>query len=424
MRRQHAAPTPYGRASPHGDPAGSGTSEASTVGVSCGDVMAQHLHTLPEPLLLQVLLQLAQSGAASSIGAVSCVCRALAQLGAEDELWSALWQHRWPVEAGVSAPSTTPTNVRGSGLLRRLQPVQLPEEVGGGRPDPIALAHAMAASAPPGQRRQQQLKAALVLHGALQAAAATAAPKAPHTLTPPAHAAAPPPRGSLRALFRCRSIAIRRQQQQPRRRQQASNAAGAPAAVALPVDVASRLGRALAVVTGGDFWLEGAVTDASDGNVSPAQVVLALRDGCLPCADGSSSSSSESDIGSRVDHAAGSGAAGSTADRALMTQQGGVEDPASERTQSAAAGVATGPSTLSGPSSAYARAGSLRARVRYGRGSLHNSPSDAVWSGGWCAAAMASWLARQQLLACQAAAAAAAAAAVACVGDAAVSGRA
>jgi hypothetical protein len=71
------------------------------------------------------------------------------------------------------------------------------------------------------------------------------------------------------------------------------------------------------------------VTDAADGNVTPAVVELKLLRGLfLP----------------------------------------------GRRPAAAAEGYAKG---------AYGRAGVLEARVSYGRGSLHNSPTEAAWSGGW-----------------------------------------
>ena len=89
--------------------------------------------------------------------------------------------------------------------------------------------------------------------------------------------------------------------------------------------------------------LEGHVKDGSPGNVTPARVELALSHGYS---------------GSETQLVAAAGSSPKT-----------VEG-------SAAGGAAT--------SSAYARAGSLHASVQYGQGTLHNSPSKAVWSGGWC----------------------------------------
>lgn len=103
----------------------------------------------------------------------------------------------------------------------------------------------------------------------------------------------------------------------------------------LPRPLAATMARALAVATG-NFVLKGEVTDSSDGNVTPARVELALS------------------------HGYGSGETAV----ALVTNVGKSD---------------------AGTSSAYARAGSLHASVCYGKGTLHNAPTDAVWSGGWCA---------------------------------------
>ena len=100
------------------------------------------------------------------------------------------------------------------------------------------------------------------------------------------------------------------------------------------------MARSLAVATG-SFILEGEVTDASDGNVTPAHVELALSHGY-----------------SSTETAVTTGAARGAIDASTQ--------------------------------SAYARAGSLHASVRYGKGTLHNAPSDAVWSGGWCAQPLSS----------------------------------
>ena len=217
----------------------------------------------------------------------------------------------------------------GWGMLRR----QHVDDLSGApcRPAPVELAHAMAASSPP-QQQEAQVAAAMALLSVCTRASEAAPIRLPATEPPPLSSPRQPSRGTgrqeslVRELYRLRSEAVRRQR----------------ASIALPRPLASTMGQGLAVATG-NFVLEGHVKDGSDGNVTPARVELALSHGYS---------------GSETPLVAAAGSSPKT-----------VEG-------SAAGGAAT--------SSAYARAGSLHASVQYGQGTLHNSPSKAVWSGGWC----------------------------------------
>lgn len=265
-----------------------------------GDAMVL-MQLVPEALLREVLQQLARAGEFASIASASCACRALAQLAAEDELWEAAWRRSWPTGWGM--------------LCEQSLTEQSHAAVS---PAPVELARAMAAASPPAKQAPQVAVAMAMLSVCARINTSEdrlldGEPLPPRS-TGPQHQQAPVSTPLLRDRFRHRWEAVRWQR---------------TARGSLPRPLAGMMARTLAVATG-SFLLEGEVTDASDGNVTPVSVELALSHGycCTEPAVGKSDA--------RI-------------------------------------------------SSAYARAGSLHASVCYGKGTLHNTPTDAVWSGGWCA---------------------------------------
>ena len=298
------------RAALHATRAGSGWARASALlrGLCCrqaGDAMPL-MQLVPEPLLREVLQQLARAGEFASIAAASCTCRALAQLAAEDELWEAAWRRSWPTGWGVLCEQSLSEQSHA--------PVS---------PAPVELARAVAAASPPAQQAAQVAAAMAMLSVCTRMGTSEDrwldGELSPATPTGLQHQQASASKPLLRDRFRRRWEAVRWQR---------------TARGDLPRSLAGMMARTLAVATG-SFVLEGDVTDASDGNVTPARVQLALSHGycCTETAVGKS--------GARI-------------------------------------------------SSAYARAGSLHASVCYGKGTLHNTPTDAVWSGGWCAMSLGS----------------------------------
>lgn len=198
------------------------------------------------------------------------------------------------------------------------------------RPAPLELAHAMAASSPPEQQAAQVAAAMTMLSVCTQAS------EERQSLDGELHSLA----AADQQLQRHQPTPSNRQSNATRLRDMFRYRSEAvrwqrEARGDLPRPLAAIMARLLVVATG-RFVLEGEVTDSSDGNTTPAHVELALSHGY-----------------------------GSTDTAVALGTKDGHSDV--------------------GTSSAYARAGSLHASVCYGKGTLHNAPTDAVWSGGWCA---------------------------------------